>query len=110
MPKFSRTNKKRQALKNGLARSLILNGRITTTKSQAKVTSQLVDKLITKGKVNSLSTIRTLSAVVGKDSAKKLISEISPALMDRKGGYTRVLNLPPRKSDAAPVAIVEIIK
>lgn len=110
MPKFSRTNKKRKALLNGLARSLILNGRITTTKSQAKAASQLVDKLITKGKVNSLNNIRLLAAAVGKDSAKKLVSEISPNLSSRSGGYTRVLNLPPRKSDSAEMALVEIVK
>lgn len=110
MPKFSRTNKKRQALVNGLARSLILNGRITTTKSQAKATSQLVDKLVTKGKVNNLNTIRSLAAIVGKDSAKKLVSEISPDFSSRSGGYTRVLNLPPRRSDAAEMALVELIK
>lgn len=108
--KFSRTNKKRKALINGLARSLILNGRIITTKSQAKVTKQLVDKLITKGKVNNLNTIRILGAQIGRDSAKKLISEISPSFADRHGGYTRMIKLPPRKSDAAERSIVEIIK
>lgn len=95
---------------NGLARSLILNGRITTTKTQAKATKQLVDKLITKGKSYNLSTIRNLAATVGNDSAKKLISEISPGFVNRAGGYTRVLPLPPRKSDSAQMAIVEILK
>ncbi len=110
MPKFSRTTKKRKALVNSLARSLILNGRIMTTKVQAKAAGQLVDKLITKGKVNNLNTIRELTPVVGRDSVRKLVSEISPSFTDRKGGYTRVLNLPPRKSDSAPMALVEIIK
>ncbi len=93
-----------------MARSLILHGRITTTRSQATVTKQLVDKLITKSKSNNLSTVRSLAATIGRDSAKKLISEIAPSFANRKGGYTRVMPLPPRKSDSAQMAIIEIIK
>lgn len=110
MPKFSRTNKQRQAFLKSLARSLILNGKIVTTRTRAKATKQMVDKLITKGKVANVATIRSISALIGSDSAQKLLKEISPSFAERHGGYTRMINLPARKSDASQMAVVEIIK
>lgn len=110
MPKLSRTNKKRSALLNGLARSLILHGKITTTQTKAKATQKMVDKLITKGKANNLSSMRDISSIIGLDATKKLIREVSPSFTERQGGYTKVFKLLPRKSDASRMAIIEIIK
>jgi len=110
MPKFSRTNKTREAFMRSLARSLILNGRIITTRTRAKATKSYVEKLITKAKTINLSKTRTLAAGFGHDSVEKLLKNIVPALSDRKGGYTRVINLPVRKSDSSKMAIIEIIK
>ena len=107
--KFSRTNKQRQAFLNGLTRSLILNCKIVTTLTRAKATKQAADKLINKAKIDNLANIRALGARVGKDSAKKLIKEIAPKFADRKGGYTRVIPLPARKSDASKMAVLEIV-
>lgn len=109
MPKFSRTNKQREAFQKSLAKSLILHGKITTTKTRAKATQQYVEKLITKAKTNDLATTRLLASRLDKICASKLVKEISPKLADRKGGYTRVINLPPRKSDASQMAILEIL-
>lgn len=109
MPKFSRTNKQRAAFLNSLTRSLILNGKIVTTLTRAKATKQAADKLIHKAKTDNLSNIRLISAKVGRDSAKKLIKEIAPKFADRAGGFTRVIQLPPRKSDASKMAVLEII-
>ena len=110
MSKFSRTNKQREAFVTSLSRALILNGKIVTTRVRAKTIKQKVDKFITKAKSPNLSVVRILTAQVGKDSAQKLIKEIGPSLAERRGGYTRIINLPDRKSDASKMAVVEIIK
>ena len=41
---------------------------------------------------------------------EKLFREIAPACKERKGGYTRMYKMGPRRGDAAEMVILEIIK
>ena len=41
--------------------------------------------------------------------AAKLFDEIAPKYADRKGGYTRMIKIGPRKGDAAEMVILELI-
>ncbi len=43
------------------------------------------------------------------DMAAKLFDEIAPKYADRKGGYTRMVKIGPRKGDAAEMVILELI-
>lgn len=107
--KFGRVRKGRTALLKSLAKNFIEHGKITTTEAKAKELRPAIEKMITRAKTDSLLSRRILSAKVGSDSAKKLISEIAPKCKDRKGGYTRIVKLGNRGGDASPMAVIELV-
>jgi large subunit ribosomal protein L17 len=106
--KLGLTAAHRKALLSNQVCSLIEHQRIKTTLAKAKAVRPLADKMVTLGKKNSLHARRTAFAVLRqKDAVKKLFDEIAPRAAGRSGGYTRIIKLGLRKSDAAPVALLE---
>jgi large subunit ribosomal protein L17 len=106
--KLGRSQAHRDALLSNQVCSLIEHGRIQTTLAKAKAVRPLAEKMLTLGKKASLHNRRTAMAVLGqKDAVKKLFDEIAPRSATRKGGYTRIIKLGYRKSDAAPLALIE---
>jgi len=100
----------RKALLMNLAESLILYEKITTTKAKAKITRSVVEKLVTKAKKNNLASRRSLlTELRSKNAVNKLLEVLGPRYAERKGGYTRVVNLGNRKGDGAQEAIVEFV-
>ena len=108
--KLSREKDQRKALLKSLATALILKEKIKTTEAKAKEFSGLVEKLITRAKKGDLASIRLLNSFLSEKIVKKLITEIAPRYKERKGGYTRIIKLVPRKSDGARMAIIELVK
>jgi large subunit ribosomal protein L17 len=108
--KFGRETKQRKELLRGLAEALIARGRIVTTRAKAKSLRPYVEKIVTRSKKNNIATVRFLSGKFKRTLVKKLLQEIGPKFADRAGGYTRIINLPPRSSDGAKMAIIELIK
>ena len=110
--KFGRKTKVRGALLKSLVLSLIVHGRIRTTEAKAKEIRPMVEKLVTralKGDINARRVI--MSRLMNRaPETKKLVEEIAPKFKDVSGGYTRIMKLPPRKSDAAPMALIEFVK
>ncbi len=106
---LGRQKNQRNALIKTLAVSLIKNGKIVTTETKAKVLRSFVEKLITKGKANTLNSQRLIAGVVGSTMAKKICKEISPKYSERKGGYTRVVKVKTRISDGAKIAQIEFV-
>lgn len=95
----------------GLAAALIRDERIRTTEARARRLRQVADRLITLGKAGSVhARRRALTLLEDRDVVHKLFSEVAPRYADRNGGYTRILKLGPRKGDAAPMALIELVE
>lgn len=107
--KFGRSAEQRKALLRSLARSLVMHERIETTEAKAKEVRPFIERIITRAKSGSLLARRYTASTLGDDMSKKLINEIAPRYAKRAGGYTRVVKLTPRASDAAKMAIIEFV-
>jgi len=108
--KFGRERDQRKALLRSLANNFFLNERIKTTESRAKEVSRLIEKYITKAKKVDLGTRKILLKDLSPRTVKKLEKELGPRYKERKGGYTRIIKMGPRKSDGAKMVIIELVK
>ncbi|MBN1170638.1 MAG: 50S ribosomal protein L17 [Micromonosporaceae bacterium] len=94
-----------------LATSLFDHGKIQTTETKAKRLRPLAERLVTFAKRGDLhARRRVLTVVRDKDVVFKLFDEIAPRYANRNGGYTRIIKTGPRKGDAAPMAIIELVE
>ncbi|MDD5144933.1 MAG: 50S ribosomal protein L17 [Candidatus Pacebacteria bacterium] len=100
----------RKALLKLLASALILKEKIKTTEAKAKELATYVEKKISRAKKGDIPARRILAKFFTPSISKRLIEEIAPRYKDRKGGYTRIFKLGPRKSDGARMAIIELVK
>jgi large subunit ribosomal protein L17 len=110
--KLNRDTNARKALFIGLCKNLIEKEQIKTTLPKAKDLRGIVEKLITKAKVDSVANRRLLASQLGNSGAetvKKLFTILGPRYVNRPGGYTRVLKAGFRYGDAAPMAIIELV-
>ena len=109
---FNRDTNARKALFIGLAKNLIEKEQIKTTLPKAKDLRSVVEKLVTRAKVDTVANRRLTAAELGNGSdktVKKLFTVLGPRYAKRPGGYTRVLKAGFRYGDAAPMAIIEFI-
>ncbi|TWT09789.1 MULTISPECIES: 50S ribosomal protein L17 [unclassified Streptococcus] len=124
--KLGRTSSQRKAMLRDLTTDLLINESIVTTEARAKEIRKTVEKMITLGKRGDLHARRQAAAFVRNEIAaenydeatdtytsttalQKLFSEIAPRYAERNGGYTRILKTEPRRGDAAPMAIIELV-
>jgi len=108
--KLGRDTSARKALFRSLLTSFFAHERIETTEAKAKEISGLADKMITLAKKGDLHARRqVLSYLYDEEVTKKLFDVVAPKYAERQGGYTRVLKLGPRRGDAAPMAIIELV-
>ena len=99
-----------KAMLRSLAAALLANERIKTTETRAKEVRSLVDRIITWGKRGDVHSRRLALAELGDVAlVKKVFDDIAPRMKEREGGYTRILKLGPRKGDAAPMVIMELV-
>lgn len=114
--KLGRSTAQRTSLRRSLVTELIDHGRIQTTEAKCKAIRDQAEKLVTiaKGgmvedKAKQVYARRLVAARTngGVEVVRKMFTDIAPRYVDRKGGYTRISKLGPRKGDNAPMAIIE---
>jgi large subunit ribosomal protein L17 len=109
--KLGRDASHRKALLANLSKELIEHERVETTVAKAKAVRPEVEKLVTLARRGDLHARRQALAALGQDKfvVYKLFEEIAPRYTERPGGYTRILRLGPRKSDATEMALIEFV-
>ncbi|MBQ5780717.1 MAG: 50S ribosomal protein L17 [Spirochaetaceae bacterium] len=107
---LSRKTAHRKAMLRNLVTSLFRSERITTTKAKALEARRFAEKLITRGKVDSVHNRRQAARFLFDDAmVAKLFTDIGPRMKDRNGGYTRILKLGYRNHDNAEIVLLELV-
>ncbi len=107
---LSRTSSHRNAMLSNMATSLILHKRITTTTAKAKALRSYVEPLITRSKEDTTHSRRMVfSYLQSKDAVNELFREVSTKIMERPGGYTRIIKMGNRLGDNADMCLIELV-
>jgi large subunit ribosomal protein L17 len=107
---LSRKRGHRKAMLSNMAASLIMHKRIKTTTAKAKALRMFVEPLITRSKDDSTHSRRVaFSYLQNKEAVTELFREISPKIVDRPGGYTRILKTGTRLGDNAEMCVIELV-
>jgi large subunit ribosomal protein L17 len=105
--RLSRPSEHRESLLNGLVKSLIAHGQVTTTHARAKEAQRLADRLVSFGKEGSIHARRRAFRVLqDRTLVKRLFAEVAPRFVDAPGGYTRVTRLSYRCGDGAKLSLL----
>ena len=108
--KLGREKGPRNLMFRNLATSVILHEKVKTTAVKAKAIRPIVERILTKAKVDDFNSRRALNAyLLDKNATEKAIIELGPLYKERKGGYTRITKIGPRGGDAAEMAIIELL-
>ena len=107
---LSRTSAHRKAMLSNMAASLIMHKRISTTVPKAKALKIYVEPLITKSKNDTTHSRRVVfSYLKQKEAVTELFKEVAPKIVNRPGGYTRILRTGNRLGDNAEMCIIELV-
>jgi large subunit ribosomal protein L17 len=119
---LSRDTEHRIAMLRNLVQSLFEHGAVRTTMPKAKECRGIAEKLITLGKVGTITARRRATAILndrrlvdadqeftGQTVIQKLFSEIAPKFEGRVGGYTRIIKTGEvRIGDAGDVVLLQL--
>jgi ribosomal protein L17 len=108
--KLQRKSGHRTALLRNMAAALIKHEQIQTTLPKAKELRPYIEKLITLAKRGGLSNRRLAHArLMDETQEQKLFATLAERYAGRSGGYSRIIKAGYRASDAAPMAIIELV-
>ncbi len=109
--RLGRDTAARLSLLRNLVSSLIVEERITTTTSKAKETKKIADRVIDLALANDLHARRQVARLLtDRAVVRRLFSTVAPRYQKGRGGYTRIVRTGPRRGDAAPMALLELVK
>lgn len=128
--KLNRSSGQRKALRRNMVTALFYHERIETTEAKAKAIRGQAEKLISLAKrglaaeqEDSARGVHARRLAAGRidrwvtepdgtrvDILTKLFEDIAPRYVDRPGGYTRIFKLGPRRGDAAPMVLLELVE
>jgi large subunit ribosomal protein L17 len=110
-PRLGGSSSHQRHILANLATALFEHGRITTTEAKARRLRPVAERLITFAKRGDLhARRRVLTLVTDKSVVHTLFTDIGPSYATRPGGYTRITKIGPRKGDAAPMAVIELVR
>lgn len=111
--KFNHLGRKsahRKAMLANMACSLIEHKRIKTTTAKAKALKMYIEPLITKSKNDTTHSRRMVFGYLKqKEAVTELFREVSQKVINRPGGYTRILKLGNRIGDNAEMCMIELV-
>jgi len=93
-----------------MAVSLIIHKRIETTVAKAKALRVYVEPILTRSKYDSTHARRVAFADLrDKYAVKELFGAVSPKILSRPGGYTRIVRIGQRLGDGAEMCLIELV-
>ena len=109
--KLSRDSAHRRSLLMNLSKEIIEHERVRTSEAKAKAVKPEIEKLITLAKRGDLHARRQALSTLAQDkfAVHKLFEDLAPRYAQRAGGYTRILKLGPRRSDATEMVFIELV-
>jgi len=107
--RLSRNQSLRKATLRDMARAILVQERICTTRAKAKEARKFIEKLITLGKKDTLSARRAAFAILCDHTmVSDLFTKTAPRFKTRNGGYTRIIPYIQRAGDNAELAFLEL--
>jgi large subunit ribosomal protein L17 len=107
---LSRTSAHRKAMLSNMTSSLITHKRIETTVAKAKALKMYAEPIINRAKNDTSHSRRMVfRKLQDKEAVNELFREIATKIMDRPGGYTRILKTGNRLGDNAEMCIIELV-
>jgi large subunit ribosomal protein L17 len=103
--KFGQGYDANKMLMRQMCRNFFLEQKITTTKERVKAIQIIIEKLVSKSKVQSEANKNEILKFFGEKAlVERLFSTVGPAFEKINGGYTKMTLLEQRQSDGAMMA------
>jgi large subunit ribosomal protein L17 len=107
--KLSRSRPARESLFATLAKSMIINGKMVTTRAKAKAVQADVEKMVTLAKKGDIAARRNILGKLDnqREAAEILFQKVAKAFPTKNSGFTRIISLPRRVGDNAKMVRME---